>query len=63
MTTDNKFEMVLLAAARARQIKLEENRHYELGKNTGPSACVRAIQEIESGKLTWDSLKRANTEI
>lgn len=57
MTTDNLFERVLLASARARELRREENRTYELGKNHGPSACVRAWQEVQEGSFTWKQLK------
>lgn len=56
MKIGNKFEMIILAAARAREISREQNRNYELGKNTGPSACVKALKEIDNGTLTWNKI-------
>ena len=53
----NKFDMVLIAAARAREIKRGHARH--VNTNNGP--IVTALQEIEAGFIKRDYLKKIRT--
>lgn len=52
----NQFELILLAAARARELKQQERRYdYELGQAT-KNVCVQALEDIEHGRVTWSQL-------
>jgi DNA-directed RNA polymerase omega subunit len=50
----NKFDMVLIAAARARELKRGHARHVKT--DNGP--IVTALQEIEAGCIRRDYLKK-----
>ncbi len=49
----NRFEMVLLAAKRARQLLRGFPR---LGKDEGDKPTVHALREIGAGEITWERL-------
>jgi len=55
----NKFDMVLIAAARARELK----RGYAKQVNTNNGPIVTALQEIEAGFVGRDYLKKVRTPL
>jgi DNA-directed RNA polymerase omega subunit len=55
----NKFDMVLIAAARARELK----RGYARQVNTDNGPIVTALQEIEAGLVGRDYLKKVRTPL
>ena len=55
----NKFDMVLIAAARARELK----RGYASHVKTDNGPIVTALQEIEAGLVGRDYLKKVRTPL
>jgi DNA-directed RNA polymerase omega subunit len=55
----NKFDMVLIAAARARELK----RGYASYVKTDNGPIVTALQEIEAGLVGRDYLKKVRTPL
>ena len=55
----NKFDMVLIAAARARELK----RGYACQVKTDNGPIVTALQEIEAGLVGRDYLKKVRTPL
>ena len=55
----NKFDMVLIAAARARELKRGDAKR--VNTNNGP--IVSALQEIESGLVGREYLKKVRTPL
>ncbi len=51
----NRFDLVLVAAARARELM---KQHANSGKQTMSNAPVSALMEIQEGKIGRDYLKR-----
>ncbi|RMH61578.1 MAG: DNA-directed RNA polymerase subunit omega [Zetaproteobacteria bacterium] len=49
----NRFEMVLLASRRARQLLKGMPR---LGDDQGDKVTVHALREIGAGHITWETL-------
>lgn len=55
----NKFDMVLIAAARARELRRGDARRV----NTDNGPIVTALQEIEAGLVGRDYLKKVRTPV
>jgi len=55
----NKFDMVLIAAARARELRRGDARRV----NTDNGPIVTALQEIEAGLVGRDYLKKIRTPV
>jgi len=55
----NKFDMVLIAAARARELKRGDARRV----NTDNGPIVTALQEIEAGLVGREYLKKVRTPV
>jgi DNA-directed RNA polymerase omega subunit len=51
----NQFDLIMMAAQRAREIK-QQNRHSQKLEHT--HGVVTALSEIQSGKIDWEYWKK-----
>ena len=58
---DNRFELVMVASKRARQIAT--GGHEPLVKEEGDKPTVLALRELEDGLVSVDSINRADEAI